>query len=81
MPKDDTSPEAQRVLTQIYRRMTMEKRLRLVFDAYETGRALAMTGLRRRYPQASSKELWRLWARQHLGEELFSKVYGATSHG
>jgi len=76
MPITDTSPEAQEVLIRLYRQMPVEKKLRLVFDAYETGRQLAMAGLRQRHQQASDQEIWRLWARQHLGEELFDAVYG-----
>lgn len=63
-------------MIRLYRQMPLDKKLCLVFDAYETGRQLAMAGLRQRYPQASDKEIWRLWARQHLGEEVFSTVYG-----
>jgi len=80
MPLTDTSPEAQQVLIQLYRQMPVEKKLRLVFDAYQTGRQLAMAGLRYRHPHASEEEIWRLWARQHLGEELFTAVYGVGSH-
>ena len=61
----------------LYRQMPLDKKLRLVFDAYDMGRQLAMAGLRQRHPQASAKEIWRLWARQHLGDNLFTAVYGA----
>jgi hypothetical protein len=81
MPITDTSPEAHQVLIWLYCQMPAEKKLNLVFDAYETGRQLAMAGLRQRHPQASDKEIWRLWARQHLGEDLFNAVYGRGESG
>jgi hypothetical protein len=77
MPMTDTSPEAERVLIELYRQMPIEKKLRLVFSAYQAGRQLAMAGLRYRHPDASDREIWRLWARQHLGNELFNAVYGS----
>jgi len=79
MSVTDTSPEARQILIQLYRKMPPEKKLHLVFDAYQTGKHLAMAGLRQRYPHASDKGIWRLWARRHLGEELFAAVYGADA--
>jgi len=63
---------------EIYRRMPLGRRLGLVFDMCDTGRQLAMAGLRMRHPDASEEELKRLWAKQHLGPELFEQVYGAS---
>ena len=72
----DTSAEAQRVQIEIYRRMTAAEKTRCIFDAYNTGKALAMAGLRERYPDASEKKIRRMWAQEHLGKELFRQVYG-----
>ncbi len=79
--KSDTSPEARRVLYDLYRRMPLGRRLELVFDMCDTGRALAIAGLRMRHPEATEEELQRLWARQHLGQELFERVYGGEKSG
>ncbi|MFH1716945.1 MAG: hypothetical protein ABIF19_06310, partial [Planctomycetota bacterium] len=68
--KSDTSPEAQQVLIDLYRKMPPGEKFRRVFDAYETGKLLAMAGLRQRYPGASEKKIWYLWAKQHLGDDL-----------
>lgn len=62
----------------LYRRMSPAEKLGLVFSTYEAGRELAIAGLRTRHPQADADELWRLWARQHLGADLFEAAYGAT---
>jgi len=35
--------------------------------------------IRMRHPEASEEDVRRLWARQHLGEELFDAAYGALS--
>lgn len=78
--KSDTTPEAQRVQYDIYRRMLPARKFQLVFHTYEMGRQLAMAGLRMRHPDVTEEELWRLWAQQHLGQELFEKVYGISAH-
>ena len=75
--KSDTSPEAQRVQDDIYRRMSPARKYQLIFQTYEMGRQLALAGLRMRYPDATEEEIWHLWARQHLGDELYEEVYGS----
>ncbi len=79
--KSDTSPEARRVQYDLYRQMPLGRKLELVFDMYDTGRLLAMAGLRMRHPGASEGELKQLWARQHLGQELYERVYGVEKRG
>jgi hypothetical protein len=74
----DTSSEAREVVLGIYRRMSPEKKIELVFDAYRTGQLLSMAGIRMQYPSASEDEVWHIWAKRHLGEELYNKVYGAS---
>jgi hypothetical protein len=77
----DTSKQANQLLVEIYRKMSSSSKGELIFDAYKTGRELAMAGLRQRYPDVGKKQLWLLWARGHLGDELFERVYGATPDG
>ncbi|MFC1737820.1 hypothetical protein ACFL1G_02080 [Planctomycetota bacterium] len=72
----DTTKQANQILVEIYRGMSSSSKGDLIFDAYRTGRELAMAGLRQRYPKADKKKLWHLWARGHLGDELFERVYG-----
>ena len=76
--RQDTATDPASVQHDLYRRMSPAEKLGLVFSTYEAGRELAMAGLRTRHPQADAGELWRLWARQHLGAELFEAAYGAT---
>ena len=76
MGKTDTSKDSRAIVSEIYRGMPVTEKVRLIFDAYETGKKLAIAGLRQRYPDASERRIWYLWAKQHLGDELFRKVYG-----
>lgn len=76
----DTPPEVLRVQYDIYRGMSPARKFELVLDTYEMGKQLAMAGLRARNPNATEEELRRLWAQDHLGRELFEKVYGTFAH-
>lgn len=77
MNEKDTSPEAREVLIDLYRKMPPAVKVRRIFSAYQTGKILAMTGLRLLHPDASVKQIWYLWAKKHLGGKLFEQVYGA----
>jgi len=77
--RNDTSPEASRAQYDIYRKMSGARKLELVFQAYGAGRELALAGLKMRHPDATDEHLWRLWAWQHLGNELFEAAYGAPA--
>lgn len=66
---------------ELYRRMSPERKFRLIFETYEMGRQLAMAGLRMRHPDATEEQLRQLWAQQHLGRELYEKVYGTSARG
>lgn len=78
MVLDDTSKESRKVLNELYRAMSPTRKAELVFSAYALGRQLAMAGLRQRNPNASENQIWHLWAKKHLGEELYEKVYGSA---
>jgi len=77
--RNDTSLEASRAQYDIYRKMSPGRKLELVFQTCRTGRELALAGLKMRHPDATDEQLWRLWARQHLGSELFEGAYGAPT--
>ena len=47
------------------------------FRAYRMGKLLTMAGLRMRNPKASRAQLWRLWAGEHMRDELLSEVFEA----
>jgi hypothetical protein len=72
----DTTPEAEAVQIEIYRRMSPGRKLALVEEANRTARALALAGLRQRHPDAGPEELFRRLMDLTLGEELAAEVYG-----
>jgi len=72
----DTSPEAWQVQTELLRKMSPGERMQLAFEWSEIVRQFAEGGLRKRYPDASEREIFLRYARQSLGEELFRKAYG-----
>jgi hypothetical protein len=56
--------------------MSPAKKWKLIGDAMQMGQQLAMAGLRQRHPSADEDQIWHLWAKQHLGDELYRQVYG-----
>ncbi|MFA5555346.1 MAG: hypothetical protein WCZ89_02490 [Phycisphaerae bacterium] len=72
----DTPKEVLDVQYDLYRRMSPAKKVEMVFDAYSTGQQLAMAGIRMRFPNATEKEVKQIWAKEHLREELYYRVYG-----
>ncbi|MCF7975495.1 MAG: hypothetical protein K9N55_16880 [Phycisphaerae bacterium] len=75
----DTQTEANQVLLKLIRKKTCADKVQEVFDAYSTGRLLAMAGIRQRCPEATDQEVWEKWAQQHLGATLYKEVYGNIS--
>ena len=76
MTQTGTSREADEFLVGLYRKMSPEVKVSHIFDAYQMGKILSMTGLRQLHPNATEQQIWCLWAKQHLGEKLFDAVYG-----
>ncbi len=72
----DTSPEAWAVFLDIQRRMTPGEKIARVFELSALVKAMAVAGLRQRYPEASDEEIRLRAIRQRLGDELFEKAYG-----
>jgi hypothetical protein len=72
----DTSPEAWRVLLEIYRRMTPDEKLQRTLDMSAFLRSMCEAGVRAEYPQAQDRELFLRVTQRTLGKELFAKVYG-----
>jgi len=77
----DTSPEAQEFQCRLYRNMPAAQKAQQIFSAYRMGKMLSMAGIRLAHPDASQEQIWHLWARRHLGDELYRKVYQGTENG
>jgi hypothetical protein len=74
--KTDTPKEILEIQYDLYRKMSPAKKFGLVCDAYRFGQLLAIAGIRMRFPDADDKQVRQIWAKEHLGEELYYKVYG-----
>jgi hypothetical protein len=72
----DTHPEAERVLVGLLRGVSSARKVAMVLSANRTARALALTGLRERYPGESPARLQRRLADLWLGPALAAKAYG-----
>jgi len=72
----DTWPEAEAVRLRLLRSAPAWRKAELWAELNVTARALGLSGLRVRYPQASEAELQRRLADLCLGAELAARVYG-----
>jgi len=77
-PLSDTSAEAQRVLSDAYRAMSPDRKLRLLEQAYGLARSLHEAGLRHRGGRDESGESWNA---KVLGAALWDSIKGATPVG
>ncbi len=75
----DTHPDAERVLLELLRNASPSRKIEMVLSANRAGRALALAGLRERYPSESESRLRRRLADVWLGAELATKAYGALT--
>ena len=71
----DTTPEAAWVQMQIYRRMTMEQRLKQTFGMFSFMRQMCAAGVRMQHPAYTEEEVKYAVIRVNLGPELFAKAY------
>jgi len=72
----DTDPEIERIQIELLRKMSVARKFELVAQMHETGRLIALTGLRHLHPDDSPAQLRRRLAGLLLGEELATRVYG-----
>ena len=71
---NDTTSEAQRVLIDICRNMSMGDKWRRLQSLYRTGRDLHEMGFRQRRPDATPAEVVDDWMRLTLDPELYREV-------
>lgn len=72
----DTTTDADAMIIRLLRETPVWRKLELMEQLTNTACALALSGLRQRYPQANEVQLRRLLADQILGKELAVKAYG-----
>lgn len=66
-PLNDTSPEAEEVLVNVFRRMSMGRKWLLMGETYRDGRTLHALGVRLRNPSATTRDILEDWLRTQLG--------------
>ena len=71
----DTSEEADRVQFEIWREMSADRKLRLVFEWSDLVRRTFEAGIRDRHPEYTADEVRMARIRHELGDELFGRVY------
>lgn len=76
---EDTSPEAERVLIELWRRATPARKCALVLDTTRSLQEFMLSGLRERFPGESPARLRRRFADAWLGPELAHRAYGGAT--
>lgn len=72
----DTDPKIEQMQIELIRQMPSWKKFALIDDLNETVRALAISGIKQRNPEATPAQVQRRLADLLLGPELALKVYG-----
>lgn len=71
---NDTSPEAEEVLREVYRKMPFAAKWRQMGVLYGTAKVLHAMGVRQRDPAATEEMIREEWRIVALGAELAQKV-------
>jgi hypothetical protein len=71
----DTDPKIEQMQIELIRQMPSWKKFALIDDLNETVRALVLSGIRQRHPEATPAQVQRRLADLLLGPELAMKVY------
>lgn len=71
----DTSEEADRVQFEIWRNMSADQKLRLVFEWSDAIRLTFEAGIRDRHPGYTPDDVRKARIRHELGDELFQRAY------
>jgi hypothetical protein len=72
----DTSPEVERMMIEIWRRATYEQKLQRVLSLGRMLNELARAELRRRYPEASAREIDLRLASRTIDRETMIRAFG-----
>lgn len=71
---NDTSPEAEAVLREVYRRMPFERKWQQMGVLYQTARILHAAGVRARHPEATPERIQEAWRMETLGEAAVLEI-------
>ncbi len=73
---DDTSPEAEAILIEGYRRMSPSQKLQRVLDLNRTVQILALARIREQYPEANAREVKLRLASLWIDAKIMRSVFG-----
>ena len=73
---EDTHPEAERILIEGYRKMSVATKLQRVADMNETLELFARAGIVRKHPNAGEREILLRSASRRLPKELLKEAFG-----
>lgn len=71
---NDTHPEAEQVLREVYRKMSFAAKWRQMGALYSTAKVLHAMGVRQRNPSATEEMIQEEWRINSLGAELARKI-------
>lgn len=71
----DTSPEAERLQVELWRKMSPLEKARAVSAITRAAQQLSLAGIRQRHPGASDRECMLRLAMLKLGPELTRRIY------
>lgn len=71
----DTTPEAERIQLEVFRRMGPERRLHAAIELSRACRELLIEGVRRRHPEYDERQIRLAAIRLMLPERLFLEAY------
>ncbi len=72
----DTSPEAEAILVEHYRRLEVHEKVAIMMDLARLADDAALVGIRERYPQASQREQRLRLAALKYGRDLMVSAFG-----
>ena len=70
----DTAPEAERVLIDVYRKMSFDDKWRQIAELYRTARLLHEAGFRQRRPDAPDDDLLDDWMELTIEPDLLRSI-------
>lgn len=80
MDVSDTSEDAQRVLAEVFRRMSPAQKLEMVEEMSNNARELAPCGIRARHPEYGPDAVEHALHRLLLGDELADRAWPEFKH-
>jgi len=72
----DTPPEIEEIILEGYRKMSAAQKLKIMQDLNRAAQLLALSDIKRRYPEAVNRELQLRLASRWIEPELMRRAFG-----